>query len=235
MQKVRSEWGPHGVEALRERCAVLVIVDVLSFSTAVDVAVHRHARIYPFPHGDEDAARDEAARVGARLAASRRAGGQLSLSPASLLKLNPGERLLLPSPNGSRLSLAGGDAVVLAGCLRNASAVAAKARALADGHDIAVIPAGERWPDGSLRPAMEDLIGAGAVIDALGLAVSAEAQVACEAFRRARPHLPALIRDGMSGRELSDRGHELDVGIALELDVSHCAPVLKNGAYEDAA
>jgi 2-phosphosulfolactate phosphatase len=106
MQRVHCEWGLSGVEALRDHAAVMVVVDVLSFSTAVDVAVHRHARIHPFPYGDEDASRAEAERLGVRLAASRKAGGQLSLSPASLMKLNPGERLLLPSPNGSRLSLA---------------------------------------------------------------------------------------------------------------------------------
>ncbi|KRB44621.1 2-phosphosulfolactate phosphatase [Phenylobacterium sp. Root700] len=235
MQKVHCEWGPNGVEILRDRVAVVVIVDVLSFSTAVDVAVHRHARIHPFPYGDEDAARAEAARLGVRLAASRKAGGQLSLSPASLMKLNPGERLLLPSPNGSRLSLACGKAIVLAGCLRNAQAVAAKARALAEGGDVAVIPAGERWADGSLRPAIEDLIGAGAIIEALDLPGEPEALVAREAFRSAKPHLGETLRGCRSGQELIGREHAMDVEIALELNVSHCAPLLKNGAYEDAA
>lgn len=60
MQKVHCEWGLSGVELLREHAAVIVIVDVLSFSTAVDVAVHRKARIHPFPWGDDDAAREEA-------------------------------------------------------------------------------------------------------------------------------------------------------------------------------
>ena len=235
MQKVHCEWGLSGVELLREHAAVIVIVDVLSFSTAVDVAVHRKARIHPFPWGDDDAAREEAARLGVRLAASRRAGGQLSLSPASLMKLNPGERLLLPSPNGSRLTLACGEAAVLAGCLRNAGAVAAKALNLAQGRDIAVIPAGERWADGSLRPAIEDLIGAGAVIEALGFDGETEAVVARDAFRAARSHLKATLLNCRSGLELSGRGHELDVEIAAEFDVSHCAPVLRNGAYEDAA
>lgn len=32
------------------------------------------------------------------------------------------------------------------------------------GRTVAVIPAGERWADGSLRPAIEDLLGAGAFI-----------------------------------------------------------------------
>ncbi len=213
----------------------MVIVDVLSFSTAVDVAVHRHARIHPFPYGDEDASRAEAERLGVRLAASRSAGGQLSLSPASLMKLNPGERLLLPSPNGSRLSLACGRASVLAGCLRNAKAVAAKALAVADGGQIAVIPAGERWPDGSLRPAIEDLLGAGAVIAALGLTGDPEAEVARDAFLSAEPHLAHTLRGCRSGQELIEREHAMDVEIALDLNASHCAPMLKNGAYENAA
>lgn len=235
MQRVHCEWGLNGVEAFRDHVAVMVIVDVLSFSTAVDVAVHRHARIHPFPYGDEDAARAEAERLGVRLAASRKAGGQLSLSPASLMKLNPGERLLLPSPNGSRLSLACGRATVLAGCLRNAKTVAGKVLALADGGKIAVIPAGERWPDGSLRPAIEDWLGAGAIIAALGLAGDPEAGVARDAFLSAEPHLASTLRGCRSGLELIEREHAMDVEIALELNVSHCAPMLKNGAYEDAA
>ena len=235
MQRVHCEWGLNGVEALRERVAVMVIVDVLSFSTAVDVAVHRHARIHPFPYGDDEAARAEATRLGVRLAASRKAGGQLSLSPASLMKLNPGERLLLPSPNGSRLSLACGRAAVLAGCLRNAEAVASKALALAEGADIAVIPAGERWPDDSLRPAIEDLLGAGAIIAALKLNGEPEAEVARDAFLSAQPHLAHTLRGCRSGLELIGREHAMDVEIALEQNVSHCAPMLKNGAYENAA
>lgn len=235
MQKVHCEWGLNGVELFRDRVAVVVIVDVLSFSTAVDVAVHRQARIHPFAYGDENAARREAERIGARLAASRKAGGQLSLSPASLMKLNPGERLLLPSPNGSRLSLACGRAIVLAGCLRNASAVAAKALSLAEGRDIAVIPAGERWPNDTLRPAIEDLIGAGAIIDAIGFDGEPEAVVSRHAFLSAKPHLEATLRTSRSGVELIEREHAMDVDIAAELNVSHCAPVLRNGAYENAA
>ena len=184
---VLTEWGSGGVKALRDQAAVLVIVDVLSFSTAVDVAVSNGAVVYPFPYGDEDAAQAAAERVGAVLAKPRRSsGGQFSLSPQSLMAVPAGTRIMLPSPNGARLSLACGDRPVLTGCLRNAAAVARTARQIANGGPVGVVPAGERWPDGSLRPAIEDLLGAGAIIHHLALTCSPEAEVALNAFRGAR-------------------------------------------------
>lgn len=86
-----------------------------------------------------------------------------------------------------------------------------------------------------MRPAIEDLLGAGAVIDAIGFDGEPEAVVARHAFLSARPHLEATLRTSRSGVELIEKEHALDVDIAAELNVSHCAPLLKNGAYENAA
>jgi len=231
--RAQCEWGLAGIEALRDQVAVLVIVDVLSFSTAVDVAVGRGAVILPFPLGDQAAAEIAARDGNALLATHRRAkGGQYSLSPASLLTIAAGTRLMLPSPNGSRLSLAGGATPVLAGCLRNAAAVAAKAREIAGDGAVGVIPAGERWPDDSLRPAIEDWLGAGAILDALDGPLSAEARVARDAYRSAGPELAALIRASQSGRELTLDGFPDDVEIALALGASRTAPRLSQGAYQ---
>jgi 2-phosphosulfolactate phosphatase len=231
MARVLSEWGMCGVELLRDRATVLVIVDVLSFSTAVDVAVSRGAEIYPFPLGDMEAAEAAAERVGAVLAKPRRAaGGQYSLSPASLLSAPAGLKLMLPSPNGSRLSLACG-VPVLAGCLRNAEAVAHAARELSAGGTIGVIPAGERWPDGGLRPAVEDFLGSGAIINLLDMPCSPEAQLTVNAYRASQGDITAMIRGSMSGKELAEGGFVDDVEIALQQNVSACAPVLRDGCY----
>ncbi len=234
---VRCEWGLKGVELLRERVGVIVVVDVLSFSTAVDVATARGALIYPQAFdaspGGLTRAEAAAAAAGAVLARPRKvAGGQLSLSPVSLAGVAPAARIMLPSPNGSRLTLACGDTPVFAGCLRNATAIGDSVRAFAGGRDIAVIPVGERWPgDDSLRPAIEDWLGAGAIISALGLPCAPEAELARIAFEAARPDFAHLIRTSMSGRELIDAGYGGDVEMAVDLDISDGAPLLVDGAY----
>ena len=234
--QVLSEWGLAGIAALHEHVGVLVIVDVLSFSTAVDVAVSRGAIVYPFSFAEEQGARFAAERVGALLARPRRsAGAKYSLSPASLLSIPAGTKLMLPSLNGSRLSVVAGRTTgripVLTGCLRNARAVAVVARAIAD-KAIGLVPAGERWPDGSLRPAVEDLLGAGAIVDHLDWPCSPEAQVARDAYRTAGRDIDRLIRLTLSGRELVDAGYSGDVDLALEQNASTTVPVLTDGAFQ---
>jgi 2-phosphosulfolactate phosphatase len=224
-------WSLPGVLALREHVAVLVIVDVLSFSTAVDIAVSRGACVLPVLPGPDDELRAVAEEAGALLAAPRHNRTGFTLSPQSLTRIPPGTRLMLPSPNGARLSLAGGSTPTLTGCLRNARAVARAARHLARGGSVGVIPAGERWSDESLRPAIEDLIGAGAIIDALGMPLSSEARVMRDAFHASAATIASLLRSSCSGQELIARGFREDVELALAYNVSDTAPLLINGAF----
>lgn len=53
---VRFEWGPAGAAALAPSSSCLVVVDVLSFSTSVTVAVEAGTRVYPCAWRDETAA-----------------------------------------------------------------------------------------------------------------------------------------------------------------------------------
>jgi 2-phosphosulfolactate phosphatase len=224
---VRCEWGLQGVLQLAPISDVVIIVDVLSFSTCVEVATSRGAVVFPYQWRD-NSAQEFAASMDAELA-TKRGRGRYSLSPASLLSVPQGTRLVLPSPNGSSLSLATGKTPTLAGCLRNFRAVAAAA--MGYGPKIAVIPAGERWGDRSLRPSLEDLIGAGAVISCLEGRLSPEAQLAVAAYQGMHPNLESLIKQCGSGRELIEQGFEQDVDLALQLNASHCVPELTDGAY----
>lgn len=55
----RLEWGPNGLRRLAPVCDVIVIVDVLSFTTAVDIALGRGAEVFPYRWQDgKEAASD---------------------------------------------------------------------------------------------------------------------------------------------------------------------------------
>jgi len=54
--QVRCEWGLAGLRALGPVSDVVVIVDVLSFTTAIDIATARGGAVFPYPLKGESAA-----------------------------------------------------------------------------------------------------------------------------------------------------------------------------------
>lgn len=227
----RCEWGPTGVAALAP-ADVTIVVDVLSFTTCVEVATARGAAILPYAWSDwnDPSAAAFAKARNAELAGKRR-HARYSLAPESYIEAPAGLRCVLPSPNGARVTLqaAASAAVLLAGCLRNARAVAATAQQL--GSSFNVVPAGEQWPDGSLRPALEDWLGAGAILSCLPGTRSAEAGAAVALFEAHRETLVEALGRSGSGRELGQRGHHKDHVIAGQLDVSSCVPRFDGAAF----
>lgn len=226
--ELRCEWGQQGVTQLAPISNVVVIVDVLSFSTSVEIATNNGAIIFPYKWKD-DSAVDYAKSVQAELAKSRSSKDGYSLSPTSLTKIPIGTKLVLPSPNGSSLTLRTGTTPTLAGCLRNCEAVAQFAQRY--GSNIAVIPAGERWEDGTLRPAFEDLIGAGAILSYLNGSLSPEAEAAVAVFYTFKNALLAYLKKCSSGKELIKKGFESDVVLAAAINVSNCVPLFTEKAY----
>ncbi|MBI2760114.1 MAG: 2-phosphosulfolactate phosphatase [Chloroflexi bacterium] len=165
---VRCEWGGTGLAELLPRSDAIVIVDVLSFTTCVDVATARGAAVYPYRWRDQSA-------------------------------------------------------------LRNARAVAEAAARV--GPRVSVIPAGERWHDGTLRPSLEDLLGAGAIIHHLPGTRSPEAEHAEHTYLRCEGEVLDHLQRCSSGRELIEQGFADDVLIAGQLNASECAPLLTGAAY----
>jgi 2-phosphosulfolactate phosphatase len=169
----------------------------------------------------------------ALLASTRRSKTGYSLSPQSLRDIPAGAALLLPSPNGSTLCGHTNGKPTFTACLRNASAVAAHVAARA--RRIAVIPAGERWPDDTLRPCVEDLVGAGAALTLLPGRWSPEAEIAIAAFERLRGDLATSFAACASGKELTARGFFCDIELAAQYDVSRAVPMLEGDRFVDAA
>lgn len=239
--RCRLEWGRRGARAAASRGDVLVVVDVLSFSTAAATAVEHGAIVFPCAKGEDTP--EFAARVGAERAVRREkvpTQGRFSLSPPTMLSAVSGDRILLASPNGATCSRFGRDVPFLfVGALVNAAAVAVSAaRVLEQRPELAVtvLACGERWEqpnadDGDLRFAYEDLIGAGAVLAHLPphLVRSPEAAAAEAAFHAAASDLPAALKGCGSGIELVAKGFPQDVEHAARLSVFSTVPFLRDG------
>ena len=104
-----------------------------------------------------------------------------------------------------------------------------------------MVASGERWPDNSLRPALEDLLGVGCVLGELRhrtsdsvAAWSPEARAAATVFS-GMPDLYEAIADSESGIELRERGYADDVELACELNADTAVPVLSDDAYRNVA
>ena len=172
----RFDWGPNGLRALAPEAEVLVLVDVLRFTTAVCAALEAGATVLPYRWADDGAAAFAGRqRGGARRDARARRAVAVADGPAAPANRGRGSccrrptARRWPSPPPSTAP-----ATCSPACLRNATAVATAAAALAGGGPIALVAAGERWhgSTGPLRPSVEDLIGAGAVLAALDPAAS---------------------------------------------------------------
>ncbi|GAA0491162.1 2-phosphosulfolactate phosphatase [Microbacterium aurantiacum] len=132
---------------------------------------------------------------------------------------------------------------VLLGSLRTAravaEAVAAVQRARGERTSVSLIAVGEATPAGGIRFAVEDELGAGAIIDALAAFgidhTSPEAAAACAAFQGLRPAVRHLLTAAGSGQQLIADGARDDAIAAAMVDAASAAPRLIDGTFSAAA
>lgn len=131
-------------------------------------------------------------------------------------------------------SVARSGTTVFLGGLRNPSAVAeavvGEQEASGRRAAVAVIAIGHRGAPAGVQ----DVFGAGAVVDALvarGIDhTSPEAMVPAEAFRGLRPALRHLLTASVDGQVLIDRGERDAVRVAAEVDATATVPIV-DGAH----
>ncbi|MDP4162211.1 MAG: 2-phosphosulfolactate phosphatase [Bacillota bacterium] len=240
----RVEWGMRGAREAAERGDIVIIVDVLSFSTTVVTGVHFGAVIYPYPPSKNGEDQQYAKQVQAEVVAGRSEGKRLqrpSLSPVSFNANHGNKKYILCSLNGSRCSwIAKKVPALLAGCLLNVSAVAEAANQLRSdtGASVTVVPCGEHWDgvkegENTMRPSIEDYLGAGAILSKLKGSKSPEADVCEGAFQSSKKRLGELIWESGSGMELRERGFGEDVLHAARLDVFNTVPFLVDNYFKN--
>ncbi|MGV3489165.1 MAG: 2-phosphosulfolactate phosphatase [Tuberibacillus sp.] len=239
----RLEWGRRGAREAAERGDIVIVVDVLSFSSTVVSALNCGAIIYPYPpnlNGKDFAKEIGAEYILGRAEASKK--GLPTLSPVTFSQNHANKRYVLTSLNGAFCTwIASKVPALLIGSLLNASAVARIANQVSakTKTPITVIPCGEQWNnimenEDALRPSVEDYLGAGAILSYLQGEKSPEAEVCMNAFLHSKDNWNHLIWECGSGRELREKGFEEDVRHCSRLNVYDTVPLLKSNHFVDA-
>lgn len=232
--RCRLEWGRDGAARAAARGDAVVIVDVLRFSSAVAAATARGAIVYPIAYeGDAPALAASIGGVAAERGRNHPRREGPSLSPRSYAGIAAGTRVVLPSLNGAECSVAAATAPrVWAGALVTATAVADAVDAWLSGSggSVSIVACGERWAeagaDGALRFAVEDYLGAGAILARLAHDCSPEAGVCRAAYAGSEARVRTLLHDCASGRELRAMGLDEDIGDCARIDAFDVAPLL---------
>jgi 2-phosphosulfolactate phosphatase len=219
--------------------SVCVVVDVLRASSSIVTLLERGATHVV-------AAKDtgEARRLHGRMPGHLLCGEENGLppegfdygnSPSEFLRLDlDGKPVILATSNGTRILAALAEApALLVGCLLNRTAVAEAAVRIARelGLDVTIVCSAAY---GGSVFALEDVLGAAAVVDAaLRLNDPPDARDAArfarDAFEVASRDLPAAVASASHARELAEAGLGEDVAYCARLDVSRVAPVVERG------
>ena len=200
----------------------VVVFDVLRATTTMTAALAagvREIRIFP----DKSAAMDAASRFDhPKLLCGEEnclppAGFDLGNSPGAFGKAHADQTLFMSTTNGCKAILAARNATRLCiGALVNASA--ACRAAIQPRLPITLLCAGTNG-----QIAMEDLLGAGAMLDAMDRLIGFAAEsdripIALHLFRGTRSNLSRVLRESTGGKNVVAAGLEQDIDFAARLD-----------------
>lgn len=232
----KMDWSFRGVKEASLRGDIIVIVDVLSFSSAMINAVHNGAIIYPFPRAGD--INEYGNRVGAEVCVLERSRakelGLPSLSATSFNESHKDKKYIISSINGATcVKEANDNNLILIGSLLNAESVAGVINKIQKekGTNITVIASGERWSSVNdeprdLRPSIEDYLGAGSILSLLNGTKSPEADICISAYKNSKKDIVGLIKDCGSGRELINMGFPEDVEFCSKINLFKEVPFL---------
>lgn len=190
-------WGFKLADDIVLQYDVCIMVDVLSFSTSLDLLINAKENAPNMPATDNF---------------------MHHLTPQSLH---------IPSPVGLPLQLNLHPVPVLAGCLRNARAVARAAMQL--GNTVLVIPMGDKLAEEEFKTCSEDFIAAGAIISYMKGSRSAESNAALDIYNSSKGNIEEMVKLSTSARQMMLHGFLVEVDQACQFNRSKNVPLLEEG------
>lgn len=217
--------------------SLIFVVDVLRASSSIVTLLSRRAS-HVIPAADIDAARSFKQRFPDHLLCGERGGlppegFDYGNSPVEFSRIDfAGSGVILVTSNGTRILSELADApAVIVGSMLNRTACARVALAIAGDRqlDISVVCSA-----GGSTFALEDALGAGAIVDAAvgmdqSLALGDAARFARDAFLSASRDLEDAVASAYHARDLIEAGFADDVVYCARLDTTGVVPVLDRG------
>jgi 2-phosphosulfolactate phosphatase len=231
--RVRVSWDQHGARDAAKAGHIVVVIDCIDFSSAVTTATAVGAVIYPSE--DDEKAKKKAAEIGGVAAVPRQDvpnKGKYSISCHTLLTAPAGEKIVLPSPNGSFDTIKGRKApCLLIGSLLNARAVAETVKELlaTTTMDCTIVPCGERWPTKEeFRVDFEDELTASAILNFIGIEdyFSPEATICAANWKVIGDRYEELLLECGSARKVRNQGFQDDLEWLAQLNKYDVVPEL---------
>jgi 2-phosphosulfolactate phosphatase len=231
MQTATTGWGPAGIEEALANHDLIVVVDVLRFSSTVTTAVANGFTIVP----STDLKKAELLSGETGWAVSGRTGtAQYSLSPLDYVNPKHTDEVILVSPNGAAcMQMISEEETGFIGCFLNARTVGRVLNTLSQKRrrNVAVIAAGEVKEGQSedlhqRRFALEDYLGCGLILSELRLALSPEATLCMRAYEASKMDYVELVRNCESGRYLIERGQDYDISHCVQRSIYEIVPVI---------
>ncbi len=243
---VQLDWGIDGLKLALGNHDIVVIVDTLRFSTAIVTAVANGFTIYPF--SDKEKGAHYAHGIGAEIS-GKSGEAKYSLSPSSFMNAADKEnkKVVVFSPNGAACAeLVREHDIAYIGCLLNAKVLGKQIDkvVIEKKKNITIIAAGEqRAIDTGERIvhdlkeaqrvfAVEDYLGAGAIISYSRLKKTSAAEVCELAFRASQDKLKDLMLKSFSGKYLVQHNLTKDVEHAAQLNQYDIIPIIRRRKIE---
>ena len=231
--KIRVVPEARSLDPEKVRGQIVVIVDTLRATTTIAAAVAAGTTVEPVKSiTAARRLRSAKARIAGERGGHKLPGFDFGNSPVEIGGASwRGARLVLTTTNGT-LAVARAKAAreIYSGALVNASALAKALKGAS--HDLWFVCAGR-----TTGVALEDLAGAGAVLDRLlpdpfdPSEVTDGVRVSVELFRRERGRLHAFLLETESGRNLMKIGGADDLRACAALDSVPVAPRLVRGRF----